>query len=195
METFWIPPKNKKSTDSDTSTNLVNNIQAFTLKIVQGMASAWQGGGMTHFSSLSSRTASFFCFLVSSRFLRASARSLTALSLSRLRLSHSVLTDDTFSQGITQHVNKSISIHENQVYISALKKCRMLTVCSPSLLLSCPSPERPSLVDTWLPRPLAVPPSAPERWPRTAFSVYRSPCWLAPCPEWQSLVSDGSLRK
>lgn len=46
---------------------------------------------MTHFSSLSSRAASFFCFLMSSRFLRASARSLTALSLSLLRLSHSVL--------------------------------------------------------------------------------------------------------
>lgn len=45
----------------------------------------------THFSSLSSRNASFFCFLISSRLRRASARSLTARSLSRRRLSHRVL--------------------------------------------------------------------------------------------------------
>lgn len=50
-------------------------------------------GGITCLSSLSSRAVSFFCFLKSSRFLRASARSLTALSLSRLRLSHNVLRD------------------------------------------------------------------------------------------------------
>lgn len=50
-----------------------------------------RSGGITCLSSLSSRAVSFFCFLMSSRFLRASARSLTALSRSRLRLSHSVL--------------------------------------------------------------------------------------------------------
>lgn len=45
----------------------------------------------THFSSLSSRNVSFFCFLISSKLRRASARSLTARSLSRRRLSHRVL--------------------------------------------------------------------------------------------------------
>lgn len=45
----------------------------------------------THLISLSSRSASFFCFLISSRLRRASARSLTARSRSRRRLSHRVL--------------------------------------------------------------------------------------------------------
>lgn len=45
----------------------------------------------THLISLSSRNASFFCFLMSSRLRRASARSLTARSRSRRRLSHRVL--------------------------------------------------------------------------------------------------------
>lgn len=45
----------------------------------------------THFSSLSSRNASFFCFLMSSKFRSASAKSLTARSRSLRRLSHRVL--------------------------------------------------------------------------------------------------------
>lgn len=155
---------------------------------------------MTHFSSLSSRAVSFFCFLVSSRFLRASARSLTARSLSRLRLSHSVLRDaHIFIRRHTKHKQiyfclSSLTCNIKQTYfhITNRRFNPLLTVCSPSLPLSCPSPERPSRVDTWPPRPLAGPPSAPERWPRTASSAYRSLCWLAPCPEWQSLVSGGS---
>lgn len=126
---------------------------------------------------------SFFCFLMSSRFLRASARSLTALSLSRLRLSHNVLRD-------TQNPNRTFFLlsktPSDQQHLNML-----FTVYSPSLPLSCPSPGRPSHADTWPPRPLAGLPSAPGKWLHTASSAYQSPCWLAPCPEWQSLVSEG----
>lgn len=48
----------------------------------------------TYFNSFSSRKVSCFCFLMSSRLRRASARSLTALSLSLRRLSHRVLKAD-----------------------------------------------------------------------------------------------------
>lgn len=52
-----------------------------------------------YFISLSSRSASFFCFLMSSRLRRASARSLTARSRSRRRLSHRVLANESEGKG------------------------------------------------------------------------------------------------
>lgn len=158
---------------------------------------------MTHFSSLSSRAASFFCFLMSSRFLRASARSLTALSLSRLRLSHSVLRDEHIFRRRRTKCKQvyfrlslfsptcSVNTTHFQIAKTQISSSQLCTVCSPSLPLSCPSPERPSPVDTWPPQPPARPPSAPGRWPRTASSASQSPCWLFPCPQWQSLVSGG----
>lgn len=138
--------------------------------------------GITCLSSLSSRAVSFFCFLMSSRFLRASARSLTALSLSRLRLSHNVLRDT--KNLIKNSFLLSKTPNDHQRYLNML-----FTVCSPSLPLSCPSPGRPSHADIWPPRLLAGLPSALGRWLHTASSEYQSPCWLAPCLEWQSPVS------
>lgn len=132
---------------------------------------------------------SFFCFLMSSRFLRASARSLTALSLSRLRLSHNVLREAQNPNNFLNFPPLSKTPNDQKKNVN-----RLVTVCSPSLPLSCPSPGRPSHADTWPPRPLAGLPSAPGRWLHTASSAYQSPCWLAPCPEWLSLVSDGRER-
>lgn len=130
-------------------------------------------GGITCLSSLSSRAVSFFCFLKSSRFLRASARSLTALSLSRLRLSHNVLRD-------TQNPNRTFFFILSK---TPNDQQTLFTLCSPFLPLSCPSPGRPSHADTWPPRLLAGLLSVPGRWLHTASSAYQSPCLLAPCPE------------
>lgn len=132
---------------------------------------------------------SFFCFLMSSRFLSASARSLTALSLSRLRLSHSVLRDPQKPKP-KLFFSLSKTPNDQQGHLNLL--CS--TVCSPSQPLSCPSPGRPNHADTWPPRPLAGLPSALGRWLHTASSACQSPCWLAPCPEWQSLASEGCGR-
>lgn len=96
----------------------------------------------TYLISLSSRSASFFCFLISSRLRSASARSLTARSRSRRRLSHRVL-------GRRRDMGRWGTLDVPSSSVQGLYKTPYngLTLCSPSLLLFCPSLERPNPVD------------------------------------------------
>lgn len=112
----------------------------------------------------------------------------------------SQIADGTVSlsaQIITQSPAKTQQRH-TQVSASAvachqiprlLNSVANVTVCSLSQQQSCLFPERPSLCDTWPPRPPAQPPSAPGTWLHTASATHQSPYWHAPCPAWPSLVS------